>query len=82
MVVASDFENVRLTTPSGPIKTILEMFRPMLHVVNVNSEHYVALTEKYQQERAIMLEMFSDYNPEFYFIGMSDFFEGYRTVYH
>jgi len=74
-VVASDFENVRLTTPSGPIKTILEMFRPMLHVVNVNSEHYVALTEKYQKERAIMLEMFSDYSPEFYFIGMTDFFE-------
>jgi len=69
------FENVRLTTPSGPIKTVLEMFRPMLHVVNVNSEHYVALTEKYQKERAIMLEMFSDYNPEFYFIGMTDFFE-------
>lgn len=75
VVVASDFENVRLTTPSGPIKTVLEMFHPMLHVVNVNSEHYVALTEKYQKERAIMLEMFSDYNPEFYFIGMSDFFE-------
>jgi len=75
VVVASDFENVRLTTPSGPIKTILEMFRPMLHVVNVNSEHYVALTEKYQKERAIMLEMFSDYSPEFYFIGMTDFFE-------
>jgi len=75
VVVASDFENVRLTTPSGPIKTVLEMFRPMLHVVNVNSEHYVALTEKYQKQRAIMLEMFSDYNPEFYFIGMTDFFE-------
>jgi nucleotide-binding universal stress UspA family protein len=75
VVVASDFDNVRLTTPSGPIKTLLEMFHPMLHVVNVNSEHYVALTEKYQNERAIMLEMFSDYSPEFYFIGMSDFFE-------
>jgi len=75
VVVASDFENVRLTTPTGPIKTILEMFKPILHVVNVNSEHYVALTEKYQKERAIMLEMFSDYNPEFYFIGMTDFFE-------
>jgi nucleotide-binding universal stress UspA family protein len=75
VVVASDFDNVRLTTPSGPIKTVLEMFHPMLHVVNVNSEHYVALTEKYQKERAIMLEMFSDYSPEFYFIGMTDFFE-------
>src|SRR4029078_4471610 len=80
VVVASDFENVRLTTPSGPIKTLLEMFHPMLHVVNVNSEHYVALTEKYQKERAIMLEMFSDYSPEFYFIGMSDFFEAIEQV--
>lgn len=75
VVIASDFKDVRLTTPTGPIKAVLEMFHPMLHVVNINSEHYVSLTEEFQQERAIMKEMFSDYDNEFYFIGMSNFYE-------
>lgn len=75
VVVASDFKDVRITTPSGPIKAVLGMFKPMLHVVNINSEHYVSLTEEFQKERAIMKELFSDYENEFYFIGMSNFYE-------
>lgn len=75
VALTSDFKNVRLTTPSVPIKSFLQMFRPALHVVNVDSQHYVSLTEEYQRERAIMEEMFGDLKPEFYFIGMSDFFE-------
>jgi nucleotide-binding universal stress UspA family protein len=75
VAVASDFKDVRTTTPSGPIKAVLEMFHPMLHVVNINSQHYVALTEEFQKERAVMKEMFSDYENEFYFIGISNFYE-------
>jgi len=75
VALASDFKNVRLTTPSVPIKSILDLFRPALHVVNVDSEHYVSLTAEYQKEKAIMEEMFSKYRPEFYFIGRYDFFE-------
>jgi hypothetical protein len=43
--------------------------------VNVNSEHYVSVTEEYQQGKAQLKEMFKDYNTEFYFIGMFDFHE-------
>jgi nucleotide-binding universal stress UspA family protein len=75
VAVASDFEDVRMTTPSVPIKAVLEMFHPTVHVVNVNSEHYVSLTEEYQKEKAIMQQMFSNYNPEFYFIGSYNFFD-------
>jgi nucleotide-binding universal stress UspA family protein len=75
VALTSDFRNVRMSTPSVPIKSILDIFHPSLHVVNVDSEHYVSITAEYQKERAIMQEMFSGYNPEFYFIGMNDFYE-------
>lgn len=75
VALASDFKDVRLSTPSVPIRSILELFHPALHIVNVDSGHYVSITAEYQKEKAIMQQMFSDYNPEFYFIGMNDFLE-------
>jgi nucleotide-binding universal stress UspA family protein len=75
VALTSDFKEVRLTTPSVPIKSVLELFHPALHIVNVDSAHYVSITAEYQKEKAIMQEMFSNYNPEFYFIGRYDFFE-------
>lgn len=73
VALTSDFKEVEVTIPSAPIKTVLEMFRPNLHIVNVNSEHYVALTEDFQAQRARLAEMFKDFRPEFYFIGTYDF---------
>jgi nucleotide-binding universal stress UspA family protein len=72
---ASEFKNVAVTTPVVFIKKVLEMFKPFLHIVNVNPEHYVALTEEYQREKEKLREMFSEYDKEFYFIGMNDFYE-------
>ena len=72
---ASDFEDVMASTPETFISSILEIFSPKLHIVNVNAEHYVSITEHYQQEKAKLKEMFSKYPTEFYFIGMSDFFD-------
>jgi hypothetical protein len=51
------------------------MFKANLHVVNVNSEHYVALSEDFLQQRNQIHEMFREYNPEFYFITTYDFHE-------
>jgi nucleotide-binding universal stress UspA family protein len=75
VALTSDFNDVRMTTPSVPIKSVLQLFRPALHVVNVNSAHYVSITAEYQKEKAIIQQMFSEYSPEFYFIGMNNFFE-------
>lgn len=75
VALTSDFKNVRMTTPSIPIKQFLEMYRPNLHVINVDSQHYVSLTQEYQEERSQMQSMFKEYNPEFYFIGMYDMYE-------
>jgi nucleotide-binding universal stress UspA family protein len=72
---ASDFTNVEETTPSVLISSVLEMFNPMLHIVNVNSEHYVSITESYEQSKEILRNMFKDFKTEFYFIGMYDFYE-------
>jgi nucleotide-binding universal stress UspA family protein len=75
VALTSDFKNVDTTTPILPIKTILEMFKARLHIVNVDCEHYVSLTDEYLSARASMQAMFSQFDPEFYFIGMNDFYE-------
>ncbi|MBP8115955.1 MAG: universal stress protein [Chitinophagaceae bacterium] len=72
VLLTSDFKNVQSVTPSVPIKKILKTFSPNLHIMNVDSEHYVALTEEYQAEKAKLNEMFIDFKPEFYFLGLHD----------
>lgn len=75
IALASDFQDVDVTTPVLAIKTVLEIFNANLHIVNVDSSHYVALTEEYLAERGKMQKLFAEFKPEFYFIGMSDFFD-------
>ncbi len=72
VLLTSDLRNVVSTTPSAPIKKILKAFDAKLHVVNVNSEHYVAITEEYAAEQSKLKEMFSEFNPEFYFLRLLD----------
>ena len=40
--------------------------------MNVNDEHYISLTENYENEKQEMKKMFADYNPEFYFMRLFD----------
>lgn len=73
VLFASDFKNVKTTTPFAQIKKVLDLFNPNLHIVNVDSEHYVEVTEEYKTERTWLEKSFEQYNPEFYFIRMYDF---------
>jgi nucleotide-binding universal stress UspA family protein len=75
VLLASDFKNVKTTTPVAQIKKILDIFKPNLHIVNVDAEHYVELTEEYKKERAWLEKTFEEYHPEFYFIRMFDFLD-------
>jgi nucleotide-binding universal stress UspA family protein len=75
VALTSDFNDVEKSTPVQPIRQVLELFKPHLHIVNVNSDHYVSLTEKYLGEREKMADMFADFSPEFFFIGTFDFHE-------
>jgi nucleotide-binding universal stress UspA family protein len=82
VLLTSDFKNAKASTPSVPIKKILKTFRPNLHVLNVDSGHYVALTEAYQAERTALKEMFSEFSPEFYFLGLQDVDEAINQFAH
>ncbi len=72
VLLTSAFKNVVSNTPSVPIRKFLKTFHPKLHIVNVDSEHYVSLTEEFQAEKENLKKMFHDFKPEFYFLGMND----------
>ena len=75
VVLASDFKEVDVTIPVAPLKATLDLFKPALHIVNVDSEHYVELTDEYKAERVKLEGMLKGYSPEFYFIRQYDFFD-------
>ncbi len=72
VMLTSDFKDSVETTPSAPIKDFLDAFKPQLHIVNVDDEHYISLSEHYDKEKQEMQKMFADYNPEFYFMRLYD----------
>lgn len=75
VVFTSDFKDVDQTVPQAPLKAVLDLFKPNLHIVNVDAEHYVELTDEYKAQRAIFEKMLVNYKPEFYFIRQFDFFD-------
>jgi nucleotide-binding universal stress UspA family protein len=75
VLFASDFKNVDSTTPKAQLKAVLDVFKPDLHIVNVDDEHYVELTEEYKVQRNKLEKMFLEYNPQFYFIRFYDFLD-------
>jgi nucleotide-binding universal stress UspA family protein len=72
---ASDFKNVEETTPAPLISSVLELFDPKLHIVHVNKDIYVSLPASMEAEKQKMLEMFSNFRAECYFITMNDFYQ-------
>jgi nucleotide-binding universal stress UspA family protein len=76
VMLATDLQNSYYSTPAGPIKKILSVFNPALHIVNVNSEHYIAITEHYEKEKRALLDHFQEFSPEFYFLRFFDVEEG------
>ncbi len=75
VVFTSDFKEVERTTPAKSIYAVLDIFKPFLHIVNVDSEHYVELTEDYKAERAKLDKMLANYSREYYFLRSYDFIE-------
>jgi len=75
IVFATDFKDVDKSTPIKPIRAILDMFKPEVHVVNVDSDHYVEVTEEYKLQRAKLEKILAGYKTEFYFIRLYDFID-------
>jgi nucleotide-binding universal stress UspA family protein len=72
VMLTSDFKNTHNSTPSAPIKDFLNVFKPQLHIVNVDKEHFISLTGSYEKEKQELKTMFQEYNPEFYFMRLFD----------
>jgi nucleotide-binding universal stress UspA family protein len=73
VLFASDLKDISTTVPFAPVKSVLNNFNPTVLVVNVDTDHYVEVTEEYKSQRAILESKLQEYNPEFYFIRMYDF---------
>jgi nucleotide-binding universal stress UspA family protein len=73
VLFACDLKNVADTIPMAPVKSVLNIFKPKVLVVNVDVDHYVEVTEEYRSQRAILEERLKEYEPEFFFIRMYDF---------
>ena len=76
VVLTSDFKDVARTTPFASIKKILDLFKPKLDILNVDSEHFVELTPEFKLERDAMDDKLGSYDPEFSFLRSYDFLEG------
>jgi nucleotide-binding universal stress UspA family protein len=76
---ASDLKNVEVTTPAALISSVLAIFNPKLHIINVSKEHFTTPPPELLEERDKLRKMFSDFETEFYFITSSDFFEALDT---
>lgn len=76
IVFTSDFKDVARTTPFKTLKDILETFKPKVQVLNVDSEHYIELTDEFKIERESMEDKLGQFDPEFSFLRAYDFLEG------
>jgi nucleotide-binding universal stress UspA family protein len=75
VALATDLKNVIKTTPVKPLQSVLDLFNPFVHVVNVDSDHFVEVTEAYKKERKALEAILTAYKQDFYFIRMFDFVE-------
>ena len=75
VMLLTDFKDIEHTIPIDSVKAILDLFKPRLHIVNVDHEHYVQVTEEYKTERAKLETKLDAYKPDFYFIRLFDFVE-------
>ena len=75
VMLLTDFKDIENTIPINTVKSILELFKPRLHIVNVDHEHYVQVTDEYKAERNKLETSLAAYNPDFYFIRLFDFLD-------
>jgi len=75
VMLLTDFKDIDSTIPVQTVKSVLDMFKPRLYIVNVDHEHYVQVTEEYKAERTKLEGLLKDYSPEFYFIRLFDFLD-------
>ena len=79
VVFTSDFKDVARTTPFSTLDEILRTFEPQLDIVNVDSDHFVELTDEYKKEKDAMEDKLGQYNPKYSFLRTYDFLDGINS---
>jgi nucleotide-binding universal stress UspA family protein len=75
VLIVSEMKYVEETPVLVAVKRILADFKPSLHVLNVDSTHYISLTTAFKEERDKMEALLAEFKPEFYFMRLFDFHE-------
>jgi nucleotide-binding universal stress UspA family protein len=75
VMLLTDFKDTDFTVPLASVKTVLNLFKPSLHIVNVDHEHYVQISDAYKAEKDKLEASLGEYHPEFYFIRLFDFMD-------
>ena len=75
VLITSEMKSVEESAALGPVKEVLEEFKPNVHILNVDSTHYISITEDYKKERDKMEAQLAQFNPQFYFMRLFDFHE-------
>ena len=78
-IFVSDFKDVARTTPFAALHSIMDTFKPALDIVNVDSEHFVELSEEYKIERGAMEDKLGKYDPKFSFLRSFDVLDGINS---
>ena len=74
-LITSELKYIDETPCLLTVKRLLQDFKPALHILNVDSKHYISLTEEFRAEKDKMAELMAEFNPEFYFMDLYDFHE-------
>jgi nucleotide-binding universal stress UspA family protein len=74
ILLVCDFKKVAETTPVQPIKKILKDTQAKLLVLNVSSSKSEQ-SQEVTKEKAILDNLFREFNPEYHFINSNDFTE-------
>jgi nucleotide-binding universal stress UspA family protein len=75
VLITSEMKYVQESPTLLEVKKMLKEFKPSLHILNVDENHYLVLTEEVKAERDKMEELLKDFKPEFYFMRLYDFHE-------
>lgn len=75
VMIASEMKYVEETPALLAVKRVLHDFKPALHILNVDSSHYISLTTEFKEDRDRMESLLAEFKPEFYFMRLFDFHE-------
>lgn len=71
---ATDYKDIKSSSPTKNIHAVLDLFKPTVHVVNVNEED-VQVSAGYLEERNALESILEGYHPTFHFIRQATFAE-------